>query len=157
MELLEPNRNFSKVLNSQCFILKSWQNHKQPDNQLQPWNKIRNKIFSTIIKWFKPETENFFAMNKLKNLVIHSQDCVSNRSFGLGSGFHWSDAHNKLSHRLDVLQDLSYILALFYILGGHKIIAQLTKCCHGCLKLKKKSFSAFVADMPDILKNLNLN
>ena len=64
------------------------------------------------------------------------------------------DAHVAIGHGRDILQVLSYILAEFYITGVRKLVTDLKKTCPACLKLVKKSFSAFEADVPDILKTI---
>ena len=47
---------------------------------------------------------------------------------------------------------LSYIQAKFFIPGARGMITDLKKSCPGGIKLNKKSFSAFEADVPDVLK-----
>ena len=64
------------------------------------------------------------------------------------------DAHDTLGHGRDILQILSYILANFYITGVRKLVVNLKKSCPACLKLVKKSFTAFEADVPDVLKTI---
>ena len=64
------------------------------------------------------------------------------------------DAHVTLGHGRDILQVLSYILAKFYITRVRKLVTNLKKSCPACLKLVKKSFTAFEADVPDILKTI---
>ena len=59
-------------------------------------------------------------------------------------------------HGRNVFQTLSTILAEFYISGARKLILQIKKTCPGCLKISKKSFSAVEADIPDILKTIQL-
>ena len=64
------------------------------------------------------------------------------------------DAHSKMGHGQDVLQTLSYIQSKFFIPRVCKMITDMKKSCPGCIKLKKKSFTAFEADVPNILKTL---
>ena len=49
---------------------------------------------------------------------------------------------------------LNSILTEFYPLGVRKMVTQLKKSCPGCLKLNKKSFLSYKADMPDVLKSV---
>ena len=67
------------------------------------------------------------------------------------------DAHIELEHGRDVLQVLSYIQSKFFIPGVWKMITDLKKSCPGCIKLNKKSYTAFKADIydvPDVLKTV---
>ena len=52
------------------------------------------------------------------------------------------------------LQTLSYIQSKFFIPGVRKIITDMKKSCPGCIKRNKKSFTAFEADVPDVLKTV---
>ena len=54
------------------------------------------------------------------------------------------------------MQTLSIILAELYIPKVRKPVLQIKKTCPGCLKISKKSFSAVEADIPDILKTIQL-
>ena len=54
----------------------------------------------------------------------------------------------------DVLQVLSYIQSKFFIPGVRKIITDMKKLCPGCIKLNKKSFAAFEADVTEVLKSV---
>ena len=62
------------------------------------------------------------------------------------------DAHVALGHGRDVLQVLSYIQAKFFIPGVRRMITDQKKSCPGCIKLNKKSYTAFEANVPDVLK-----
>ena len=53
-----------------------------------------------------------------------------------------------------MLQLLHNISAEYYIPGVRRQLVQLKKSCPGCVKLNKKSFSAFEDDMPDVLKTI---
>ena len=64
------------------------------------------------------------------------------------------DAHAKLGHGRDVLQVLSYIQSKFFIPGVCKMVTDMKKSRPGCIKLNKKSFAAFEADFPDVLKSV---
>ena len=64
------------------------------------------------------------------------------------------DAHSEMGHGHDVLQTLSYIQSKFFIPRVCKMITDMKKSCPGCLKLNKKSFKAFKADVPDVLKTV---
>jgi len=64
------------------------------------------------------------------------------------------DAHAELGHGRDVLQVLSHIQSKFFIPGLRKIITNQKNSCPGCIKLNKKPFSAFEADVPDVLKTV---
>ena len=66
------------------------------------------------------------------------------------------DAHIKMGHGQDVLQTLCYIQSKFFIPGVRKMITNMKKTCPGCIKLNKKSFTAFEADVPDVLKTVQL-
>ena len=63
------------------------------------------------------------------------------------------DAQVELGHGRDVLQVLSYIQSKFFIPGVRKMITDMKKLCPGCIKLNKKSFTAFEANVPDVLKS----
>ena len=63
-------------------------------------------------------------------------------------------AHLKLGQCRDMLQVLHKILSEFYIPGVRKMVTQLKKSCPGCLRLNKKSFFSYAADMPDVLKSI---
>ena len=64
------------------------------------------------------------------------------------------DAHVKLGHCRDVLQVLSFIQSKFFIPGVRKMITDMKKTCPGCIKLNKKSFAAFEANVSDVLKSV---
>ena len=64
------------------------------------------------------------------------------------------DAHSEMGHGRDVLQTLSHIQSKFFIPGVRKMITDMKKSCPGCLKLNKRSFTAFEADVPDVLKTV---
>ena len=64
------------------------------------------------------------------------------------------DAHIELGHGREVLQVLCYIQAKFFIPGVRRMITDLKKSCPGCIKLNKKSFTAFKADVPDVHKTI---
>ena len=53
------------------------------------------------------------------------------------------DTHVELGHGRDILQVLS-----------HNMITDMNKACPGCIKLNKKNFTAFEADVPDVLKSV---
>ena len=59
-----------------------------------------------------------------------------------------------MGHGRDVLQTLSYIQSKFFIPGARKMITDMKKTCAACIKLNKKPFSAFKADVPDVLKSV---
>ena len=168
-KLLNNALSFSKVVNALSIILKAAGNFKQNPNPSLSWYSIRSSISSAIISCFKTDSELFIAKNKLKHLVITPQDgvyYVSDRSFRSRIGVPLicgktilakcivQDAHVTLGHGRDILQTLSYILANFYITGVRKLVTNLKKSCPACLKLVKRSFTAFEADVPDVLKTV---
>ena len=59
-----------------------------------------------------------------------------------------------MGHSRDVLQVFSHIQSNFFIPEVRKMITDLKKSCPGCVKLNKKSFTAFEADVPDVLKTI---
>ena len=65
-----------------------------------------------------------------------------------------NNAHSDLGHGRDILQIISHIQTNFFIPGVRKIITDLKKSCPGCIKLNNKPFSAFKADVPDVLKTI---
>ena len=65
-----------------------------------------------------------------------------------------NDAHIDLGNGQDVLQIISHIQTNFFIPGVRKMITDLKKSCPGCIKLNNKTFSAFEADVPDVLKSI---
>ena len=62
-----------------------------------------------------------------------------------------NDVHRDLGHGRDVLHIISHIQTNFFIPGVRKMITDLKKSCPGCIKLNNKPFSAFEADVPDVL------
>ena len=111
----------------------------------------------------------FLAKHRLKHLVVQQQDdvhYVSDRSFRSRIGVPLicgktvlarcivQDAHAKLGHGRDILQLLHNILSEFYIPGVRKMIVQQKKSCPGCLRLNKKSFSAFEDYIQDLIKTI---
>ena len=143
--------------------------HSSPILPILRWNNNRNSISAPIISCFNSSTEAYIAKNKLKHLFIQPQVgiyYVSDRSFRSQIGVLLiggksllafcivQDAHNKLGHGREILQMLSSILAEFYIPGCRKLVIHIKKTCPGCLRLNKKPFSPFEADMPDILKTI---
>ena len=122
-----------------------------------------------VIKCFANASETVIATNKLKYLVIQPLDGVyhiSDRSFRSRIGVPLickktilakcivRDAHSEMGHGRDVLQTLSQVQSKFFIPGFRKMITDMKKFCPGCIKLNKKSFTAFKADVPDVLKTV---
>ena len=64
------------------------------------------------------------------------------------------DAHTELGHGCDILQVLSHIQSKFFIPGVRRMITDTKKSCPGCIKLNKKPFAAFEADVPNVLKSV---
>ena len=64
------------------------------------------------------------------------------------------DAHTELGHGRDILQVLSHIQSKFFIPGVRRMITDTKKSCPGCIKLNKKPFAAFEADVPNVLKSV---
>ena len=167
--LLVRTQSLNKVIKAITLIHKScrtWRANPNPDST---WNQIKTSILSSIIKCFVRSTEVIIASNKMKHLVVQSVGevyYVSDRSFRSRIGVPLickttilakcivNDAHNDLGHGRDVLQVLSHIHAKFYIPGVRTMITKLKKSCPGCIKLNKKPFSAFEADVPDVLKTI---
>ena len=64
------------------------------------------------------------------------------------------DAHSELGHGCDVLLVLSHILSKFFIPGVRRMSTDMKKSCPGCIKLNKKPFATFEADIPNVLKTV---
>ena len=156
--MLTSSNSFSKVCNALTLLMKIWIVPRIHEASRPTGSTVNNYVFSIIISCFKPSADVFLAKHKLKHLVVLLQDevhFVSARSFRSRLGLPLisgktvlarcivQDAHVKLGHGRDVLQLLHNILSEFYIPGVRKMIVQLKKSCPGCLRLTKKSFSAF--------------
>ena len=128
------------------------------------WNFIKSSIKSSILKLI-------IANNRMKHLVIQQVDgvyCVSDRSFRSRIGVPLickktilakcilNETHAHLGHGRDVLHVLTHIQTNFFIPGICKMINALKKSCPGCIKLNKTPFAAFKADVPDVLKSIQL-
>ena len=60
----------------------------------------------------------------------------------------------ELGHGRDILHVLSHIQSKFFIPGVRRMITDTKKSCPGCIKLNKKPFAAFEADVPNVLKSV---
>ena len=67
---------------------------------------------------------------------------------------HHERCYGDLGHGRDVLHVLPHIQSNFFIPGVRKMITTLKKSCPGCIKLNKIPFTAFEADVPDVLKSI---
>ena len=167
--MMDTCGSYSKVLNALTLLLKKWIITQLSRDTPPTWNAGRNSISSSIVSCFKPAADLFISKNKLKHLVVQLQDVVhyfSDRSFRLHMGVPLicgttvltrcivKDAHVKLGHSRYILQLLHNILSEFYIPGVRKMITQIKISYPGCLRLNKKSFSSFAADIPDLIKTV---
>ena len=168
---LEHSQSLNKVVRAITLLHKvcrAWRARKNP-NPAFTWSKIKDSISSSIIKCFIRTTESIIASNKMKHLVVQNVEgvyYVSDRSFRSRVGVPLickttilakcivNDAHSDLGHGRDVLHTISHIQTSFFIPGVRKMITDLKKSCPGCIKLSNKPFSAFKADVPDVLKTI---
>ena len=169
ISLLEHTQSFSKVIKALSFIHKACRTWRAQPTPTHTWKSVVTSISSSIIKCYSTDSEHIIASNKMKHLVIQSLDgiyYVSDRSFRSRIGVPLickktilakcivKDAHTELGHGRDVLQVLSHIQSKFYIPGVREMITNMKKSCPGCIKLNKKPFTAFEADVPDVLKTV---
>ena len=152
------------ILHKAC---RTWRAKKKPNPDFT-WSKVKDSISSSIIKCFIRSTEVNIASNKMKHLVVQmlkgfitSPTEVSIPVLVSCSFVRWLSWQNAslilnsyLGHGWDILQVLSHIQAKFFIPGVRKMITDLKKSCPGCIKLNNKPFSAFEADIPDVLKTI---
>ena len=61
---------------------------------------------------------------------------------------------HKQGHGQDVLHVLSFTQSKFFIPRVCKMITDMKKSCPGCIKINKKNFTAFKANVPDVLKTV---
>ena len=165
---LEHSQSLTKVVRAITLLHKvcrAWRAKKKPNPDFT-WSKVKDSISSSIIKCFIRSTEVIIASNKMKHLVVQNVEgvyYVSYRSFRSHGGVPLickttilakcivNDAHSDLGNGQDVLQIISHIQTNFFIPGVRKMITDLKKSCPGCIKLNNKPFSAFEADVPDVL------
>ena len=169
ISLLKNTQSFSKVIKALTFIHKAcraWRANPTPSSS---WSTIKSSISASVIKCFTEDAEIIIANNKMKHLVIQQVDgvyYVSDRSFRSRIGVPLvckksllascivRDAHAELGHGRDVLQVLTHLQSKFFIPGVRKMITNMKKSCPGCIKLNDKPFTAFEADVPDVLKTV---
>ena len=168
---LENSQSLSKVLRASTLLHKvcrTWRAKTQPNPQ-STWSKIKDSILSSVVQCFVRSTEVIINSNKMKQLVIQKVEgvyYVSDRSFRSRIGVPLickltilakcivNDAHSTLGHGRDILQVISHIQAKFYIPSVRRLVTDLKKSCPGCIKLNNKPFSAFEADVPNVLKSV---
>ena len=169
VKLLERAQSLSKVSRALTTIHKFCRTWRANPSPPQTWNSVKSSILSSIINCFSKDSEQIIAKNKMKHLVIQSRDgvyYVSDRSFRSRIGVPLicrktvlakcivKDAHEELGHGRDVLQVLSIIQSKFFIPGVRRMVSDMKKSCPGCIRLNKKPFAAFEADVPDVLKTV---
>ena len=168
---LEHSQSLTKVVRAITLLHKvcrAWRAKKKPNPDFT-WSKVKDSISSSNIKCFIRSTEVIIASNKMKHLVVQNVEgvyYVSDRSFRSRGGIPLickttilakcivNDVHRDLGHGRDVLHIISHIQTNFFIPGVRKMITDLKKSCPGCIKLNNKPFSAFEADVPDVLKSI---
>jgi len=169
IRLLTHNQSLSRVIKSLISIHKACRIWRADPNPTQTWNSVKTSISTSVLQCFVKDSEIIIATNKMKHLVIQPIDgvyYVSDRSFRSRIGVPLvckktilaqcivKDAHTELGHGRDVLQVLSHIQSKFFIPGVRRMITDMKKSCPGCIKLNKKPFSAFEADVPNVLKSV---
>ena len=169
INLLTHNMSLFKVTKALVLIHKAcrtWRADPTPD---KTWSSIKNSISASVLQCFVRESEIIIATNKMKHLVIQLIDgiyYVSDRSFRFSIRVPLvckktilakcivKDAHTELRHGRDFLQVLSHIQSKFFIPGVRKMVTDMRKSCLGCIKINKKPFAAFKADVPNVLKSV---
>ena len=159
ISLMQHNQSLSKVIKALTLINKSCRTWRQNPQPTAPWNSIKNSILSHLSSASASET---IATNKLKHSSFNpwkasftSQITISDPNLE----FHWSARRASWQSALllcqHILQVLSYKQVKFLIPGVFKMIADVKKSCPSSIKLCKKSFPDFNADVPNILHTVH--
>ena len=165
ISLLEHNQSFSNVTKALVIIHKACRTWRANPTPTETWSSVKTSISTFVLKCFVTDSEIVLGNNRLKHLVILPMDriySVSDRSFRSRIVVPLVCKKTILAKCIvkdakqgqDVLQVLSHIQSKFFIPGVRKIITDMKKFCPGFIKLNKKPFAAFEADIPNVLKSV---